>query len=684
MLQRLARLWRRASVDLAVDSAAAASEPPATLQSETGARGVAVPEWCRRRREQAVLYSTPTSDRLAALRVRDARRVGATIAAAERVLRHEFDLLGSGPYVPVDPDRPGRAAAGGYVPIDWYLDPVRRLRFPRGVPHKKWNLFEMRPGNADIKYPWELGRCQHWATLGQAFLLANDDRFAVEIARELDDFVEANPTGIGVNWTCTMDVGLRAVSWAVGLELVRESAGLAASDGAFWNRAYTALFDHGVFIRSNLENTYEVTSNHFLSNLLGLQFLGAVFADLPHGAEWNAFARAAIEREMDVQVLSDGADYESSIPYHRLVAELFLAAARLADHQGAPMSAAYRARVRDMVAFLAAVARPDGLMPQVGDADDGRIHIFEGYASTSPQDGRHLFGPGGAMFDEPAWLTRGGEAGAWEAFWWGLESARSVRLQADQRPAEAGHYSARLFPQAGIAVARGVGDNYLLVTNGIVGTNGFGNHKHNDQLSFEYHRGGTPLIVDPGSYVYTSDADARNRYRGTASHNTLSIDGVEQNDMRPDWLFRLFDTSNAESVSFVDGADVVEYIGRHHGYERLPGPVLHTRTFRFLKSSGDLEIVDRLAGRGQHRVRWHFHLAPGVSAKRSGEGTIELSAGGRAWRLRLPSELDIAIGPAAYSPSYGVEVPCLAIDASGAVNVDLDGVDRVWEFSLAS
>ena len=37
---------------------------------------------------------------------------------------------------------------------------------------------------------------------------------------------------------------------------------------------------------------------------------------------------------------------------------------------------------------------------------------------------------------------------------------------------------------------------YLLVTNAR-GTNGFGNHKHNDLLSFEFHSDGTPLIVDP-------------------------------------------------------------------------------------------------------------------------------------------------------------------------------------------
>ena len=34
---------------------------------------------------------------------------------------------------------------------------------------------------------------------------------------------------------------------------------------------------------------------------------------------------------MTVQVLPDGADYESSIPYHRLVTELFLGSSRLAE-----------------------------------------------------------------------------------------------------------------------------------------------------------------------------------------------------------------------------------------------------------------------------------------------------------------------------------------------------------------
>ena len=654
MFERLTRIWTRRS--------------PSSAASTTVAPSPVTAEWCSRRRERSLFHTTIDRDALAALTARDPERTQATQKAADRLLRHEFDLLGSGPFVPHDPDRPPRH---GYSPIDWYLDPVRSLRFPRGVPHKAWHLMEMRPGNADVKYPWELARCQHWATLAQAFRLTGDDRYAVEIAHELDDFVEANPTGIGVNWTCTMDVGLRVVSWSTALEAVH--ACTALSDD-FWLRAYNAMYDHGVFIRGNLENTYEVTSNHYLSNLLGLLFLGRTFDGLASGAEWAAFSRDAIEQEMRVQVLADGADYESSIPYHRLVTELFLGALRLSDHAGTPMSDASRSRVQDMVAFLAGVLRPDGLMPQVGDADDGRLHIFEGYAATTPQDPRHLFGPSAAMFGEAAWAALGGAGGAWEAAWWGLGSRASMDGAARE--------VSRLFPNAGIAVASTATGHYLLATNAVVGTNGFGNHKHNDLLSFEYHHEGVPWIVDPGSYVYTSDSEARNRFRSTAAHNTMMIDSIEQNEFRSDWLFRMFETAKPETISFADRDGIVEYVGRHHGYERLPEPLTHTRAYRFARSSGDLDIVDRLEGTGSHQLRWHFHFAPGVEARQTASGEIELTRGARRRRLRLPERLAVAVVAADYSPSYGVKQPCVAVDATAAVA--FDGGAREWAFRVTS
>lgn len=604
---------------------------------------------------------------MAKLRQHEADRADATVRSADRYMRHEFNLLGSGAFVPVDPDRPFR---DGYQPIDWYLDPVRDLRFPRGVPHNEWKLYEMRPGHADVKYPWELARCQHWATLGQAFLLSDDERFAQEISRQLDDFVEANPVGIGINWTCTMDVALRAVSWAIGLDLVRGSQSL---DETAWERAYRALFDHGVFIRENLENTYEVTSNHFLSNMVGLWFLGAVFADLPEGQAWAAFAREALETEIDVQVLPDGADFESSVPYHRLVTELFMGSARLADAIGSPLSAHYRSRVRDMVSYLAGVLRPDGLMPQVGDADDGRLHVLADAGHWAPQDARHLFGPAGFMFDDRQWIALGGDAGLWEAAWWGYD--------VDAVPVGVGTPApiVKLFPEAGVAVVREQAGHYLLVTNASVGTKGFGNHKHNDQLSFEYHAAGVPIVVDPGSFVYTSDADARNLFRGTASHSTLEIDGAEQNEMNPEWLFRLFETARAEHLSFAGTDRLVEYRGRHVGYTRLEGSVTHERGFQFDRQTGTLRIGDRLEGSGPHTFRWHFHLAPGVAAQQHDARSFVLTSGCVRVRLDVPDDVTGNVSPAWYSPSYGVRLPCSAIDLRASVT--LDGV-RTWAFEF--
>ncbi|MDZ4730693.1 MAG: alginate lyase family protein [Xanthomonadales bacterium] len=623
---------------------------PTTLLLQLQVAGWGPSDWIERIRSASRLYGDPSDDTLALLRMRLPRTVKATLAAAAEIHLHRFNLLGSGPYVPVDADRP---VLDGYLPIDWTLDPISGLRFPKGIPHTQWDLLKMRPGNADVKLPWELARCQHWPVLGQAWRLTGDHRHALEMLQQLEDFMEANPVGIGIHWTCTMDVALRALNWALGLALIRKCP---EADNNTLAIAYSHLFDHGTFIYNNLENKYEVTSNHFLSNVVGLYYLAAVFHDLPEAAVWNTFCRDALEREMQVQVLDDGADYESSIPYHRLVTELFLGAARLADFRSQPLSDGYRTRLKSMVSFMAAVLRPDGLMPQVGDADDGRLHIFSSYGNWNPQDPRHLFGPAALTLNEPGWLKHAGPDGTWETAWWGFDITQ-VPFADNELPAHA-----RLFPEAGIAVSRPKGQ-FLLISNGIVGTKGFGNHKHNDQLGFELHMDGNPLIVDPGSYVYTSDFDARNLFRGTGYHNTLAVDGEDQNELRPEWLFRLFENAHAEHLYFHADKNSTEYHGRHVGYDRLSkGKVLHERRFRLLHSQQMLVISDILDTDGTHDLAWHFHLAPGISAAIPQTGLCRFEAGGKHYALASLDGLAPNLSDAWYSPAYGVRQPCRAVD----------------------
>ena len=234
--------------------------------------------------------------------------------------------------------------------------------------------------------------------------------------------------------------------------------------------------------------------------------------------------------------------------------------------------------------FLAAVLRPDGLMPQIGDADDGRLHIFSDYGTWRPQDARHICSrrrprcstnrvDGAPAIRGGRGKRRGGDSTARRAT--AAESAPARRSSFRRRP--------RGDPATRALSARS--------RTARVGTNGFGNHKHNDLLSFEYHVDGTPLIVDPGSYVYTSNPDARNLFRSTASHNTLIIDDEEQNEFKPEWLFRMFESANPEHLEFVVDADAIRYRGRHNGYARLPQPVVHERSFELEHGSGVLQIA---------------------------------------------------------------------------------------------
>ncbi len=641
----LRRLWRKNS----------AISPPSlstTLAAELQGVNTTVADWLALLGHDRRLYVDIPEENSLILRQRFPELVAGTLHSADRILAHEFQMLGSDVFVPHDLER--QTCPEDYCPIDWYLDPVSNLRFPTGIPHKEWDLYAMRPGNADVKLPWELARCQHFITLGQAYRFSHDYKYALEIVNEIEDFMEVNPVGSGVNWTCTMDVAIRAANWAFGLALVRDAADVSV---ARWLSAYEALFDHGVFIFANFENHYEVTSNHYLSNIVGLYLVSALFHDLPVARQWQDFCHKSLEKEITVQILEDGADFESSVPYHRLVLELFLGAARQATLLGEPFSAQYYAVLRKMTSFVSDSLRPDGLLPVVGDADDGRLHIFTDYGNWNPQSGKHILAPAAFLLQDSSLLRHVGEEGLWEAAWWGFDVGDVTVKYEDLPPV------GKLYPQAGLAFYRDQ-RAYLAISNGIVGTEGFGNHKHNDQLSFEFHLHGIPLVVDPGSYVYTSDFEARNLFRSTRYHNTLCVAGEEQNEMRDEWIFRLFETAKAQHLYFRETDQFVEYGGMHVGYQRLAKGVEHRRGFRYLKQEELLVIVDSLHGKSDSFLQWHFHMATGVDIILEDPGLCGLKNNNESFFLKYPAALSAEVNDVYVSPSYGVRVPSKAIDLS--------------------
>jgi len=183
-----------------LEAPARTGAPAPTFEQAIAAVALTATDWCRRCRAAPALTTNVTAD--AVERLRGATRIAsAGRSTPRRVLRHEFTSSEAG-----RTRRSTRIVMRATVRADrWYLDPVARC-LSGGAFRTNVEPLEMRPATptSSIRGSSPVQQLGH---AGQAFQLTQDDRFAIEIARELDDSSRRTPTGLGVNWTCTMDVG---------------------------------------------------------------------------------------------------------------------------------------------------------------------------------------------------------------------------------------------------------------------------------------------------------------------------------------------------------------------------------------------------------------------------------------------------------------------------------------------
>ena len=72
---------------------------------------------------------------------------------------------------------------------------------------------------------------------------------------------------------------------------------------------------------------------------------------------------------------------------------------------------------------------------------------------------------------------------------------------------------------------------------------------HSDITSLEIWIAGMNLVSDCGAYLYTASREWRNRFRSTAFHNVVQVDGEELNRLiSPDHLWQLRDDARPLDV----------------------------------------------------------------------------------------------------------------------------------------
>ncbi len=553
---------------------------------------------------------------------------------AARARRLEVDFLGSGP-------------SALSFPINWRTDFKSGHTWPLAPPSTLSVLDLKNP--SDIKVPWELSRLQWLLPLGQAYALDGDDADAELIRRVIEDWDDANPICRGPNWACTMDVALRAISLVWLFHACHGSP--AWNNRGFRFRFLRLLFVHGVFTRRHLEWS-SINGNHLTSNLAGLVVIGLFFSCGKQPMGWLATGWQHLCSELPRQVPADGVTFEASVPYHRLVLELFALPALCRLNRGLPVAEAYIDRLAAMALFTAAYCRDDGSVPNWGDADDGRALPLGGQPTGDHGYLLELIGRGFGR-DELPRAPRGDRS---EVYWWLGSSADSKHFS---------DFASQSFAKSGVHIMRGPCD-HLFIDCGPVGMAGRGGHGHNDCLSFEARLNSVSLIGDPGCYVYSADMEARNTFRATASHNTPQLDGAEINRfVDRQYLWTLRDDAKPQvrlwEPALGDGWD--RFVGSHSGYQRLHPAATPVRGIALDKAKHRLIITDRIEGEGSHFVRVPLHFMPDVTVAKISKGVWGLSGGGKKFLLAIGEVGDwqTTIEDGWYSPSYGVKRKSLTL-----------------------
>lgn len=524
------------------------------------------------------------------------------IEAANQTLAHEFDYLGSGKV---------------QMPkIRWHEDFKTGNVWKKGVFYLKQRQSTAK--GADIKVPWELSRGHHLLWLGEAYLITKDEKHAKEVVDEIEDWWNENPFMYSVNWTCTMDVAIRAVNWLYAVTMVIDSPSVTE---AFIQRFYRSLYQHGWFIFNHFERTIPYSNNHLFSDIAGLLYLSLFFKGTKKGKEWLDYTISSLYEEIRCQVLPSGVHYERSVSYHRLMSEMVVSSLYVLKRSGANIPDDIEYRAGGMLSYIGSYTKQNHLSPLVEDNDDGR---FLPFVRRDFRQHDYLLDVGSAEM---------------------LVIANGVSPILFNKEKES-----LIYPDAGHAILR-KDDVYLFVTNGEQssydsGRKTVGTHTHNDKLSFELALGSDDIIIDPGAYIYTPQPEKSNEFRSTIKHNTIIVDGEEQNLITPKNVFLA--TKNSRATEF-------RLLSKSHlegEYKTFNGGLKHRRSFEVFDN--EVLITDQLNKEGAgHSAMLSFHFEPQLKAHIEGD-KVALETDNYHINLGFSQSLETELIEDTVSPSYGV------------------------------
>jgi uncharacterized heparinase superfamily protein len=367
-------------------------------------------------------------------------------------------------------------------------------------------------------------------------------------------WIDENPPGYGNGWE-PYPTSLRIINWIKWSLL-----------GSFLNKNWHGSLAIQIrFLTNNLE--YHILGNHLFSNAKALIFAGLYFEG-NEAEKWYKTGLKILARELQVQVLPDGGNFELTPMYHSIFLEDLLDLFNIHKSFKRQMPDKLINKISSMFIWLRAMCHPDGEISFFNDSALGiapNLIDLENYAKRLNID---------LSYDSND-LTH-------------LSDSGYVRVQKDDIVA--------------IMDVAEVGPSYMP------------GHAHADTLSFEMSVSGQRVIVNSGISCYNL-SKKRLSQRGTSAHNTLEFNYENSTEV---WKsFRVGRRAVPFDLKINQKNNQISISCSHDGYKRIAKTIIHNRKWIF--ESNQLSIEDSI-GENYKNARVYYHFHPSIEVKLNSSG----------------------------------------------------------------
>ncbi|MBI4732869.1 MAG: alginate lyase family protein [Chloroflexi bacterium] len=406
---------------------------------------------------------------------------------------------------------------------------------------------------SDIKFLWEPARFGWAFTLGRAYHLTGDERYAETFWRNFEIFTDANPPCLGPHWMSGQEVALRLMAFVWAAQAFDAAP---ASTPERKRRLAVSVAAHAARIPPTLVYARAQHNNHLLTEVAGLFTAGLALPDHPDAPRWRGLGWRWLNHGLQSQIDSYGEYSQHSTNYHRLILQVVLwtnALARKFDLRGSPGSSTGRWPRQTMEAvgrsvhwLLSLMDSESGRTPNLGANDGAYIFPLTVLPFADYRPVLHAAARAFLDYDLPR--------GPWDemALWFGVQVLGPKTLELPR------YLGDQLYGKQSWAYFRTA--QYT------------SRPSHADQLHLDLWWRGLNVAQDAGTYLYNAPAPWNNSLTTAFVHNTLTVNGRDQ--MRRAGRFLYLDWVNAyrRGLPVEESGELQRVRGRYRG-----GGYRHTR-----------------------------------------------------------------------------------------------------------